>query len=106
MNLAANSFCTSSSMALRFSSSNQRRRCFTGLEPAQMSKACSATYLSMLGMFEGLHVNRSAFARRKSTSTASYLMSRVALILSARSSRQVGLIRTSLMASAGSKVLA
>ena len=76
MNPAAKSFCTSSPMALRFSSSNRRRRYFTGLEPARTSKACSATSLGMLGMSEGLHANMSAFARRKSMSTASYLMSR------------------------------
>ena len=52
----------------------------------RMSKACSATSLGMLGMSEGLHANMSAFTWRKSTSMASYLMSRVALILSARSS--------------------
>ena len=84
-----------------FSSSNQRRRCFTGLEPTRMSKACSATSLGMLGMSEGLHANISAFVRRKSMSTASYLMSRVALILNARSLEQVGSTGTSLMASAG-----
>ena len=61
------------------------RRCFTGLEPTWMSKACSKTSLGMPSMSEGLHANISAFARRKSMSTASYLLSRVALTLSARS---------------------
>jgi hypothetical protein len=44
-----------------------------------MSKACLVTSLGMLGMSEGLHANISTLARRKSTSTASYLMSRVVL---------------------------
>ena len=104
MNPATKSFWTSSLMALRFYSLNQCRRCFIGLEPARMSKACSATSLGMPVMSEGLHVNTSAFARRKSTSMASYLRSRVALILSARSSRQAGSTGMSLTASVGSKV--
>ena len=36
----------------------------------------------MPGMFEGVHANMSAFARRKSTSTASYLGSGSALVVS------------------------
>ena len=98
MNPAAKSFYTSSLMALRFSSSNRRRRCFTGLEPAWTSKACSATSLGMPGMSEGLHANILAFARRKSTSTASYLLSRVALTLNVRPLGQLGSTGTSLMA--------
>jgi hypothetical protein len=38
-----------------------------------MSKECSTTSLGMPVMSEVLHTNTSAFARRKSTSTASYL---------------------------------
>ena len=106
MNPAAKSFCTSSPMALRFSSSNQRRRCFTGLEPAWMSKACSVTSLDMPGMSEGLHANISAFAWRKSTSMASYLLSRVVLTFNVRPLEQLGSIGTSLTISMGSKVLA
>ena len=48
-----------------------------------MSKECSATSLGMPFMSEGLHTNTSAFARRKSMSTASYMGSRLELILNA-----------------------
>jgi hypothetical protein len=58
---------------LALSSLKRRKRFFTGLEPARISKACSVTSLGMPGISEGLHVNMSAFARRKSTSTTSYL---------------------------------
>jgi hypothetical protein len=58
-------------MALRFSSSKRHRDCFTGRAPARMSSECSATSLGMSGMSEGLHAKNLAFARRKSTSTAS-----------------------------------
>jgi hypothetical protein len=51
------------------------------LEPAQISKACSVTSLGMFGISKGLHAKMSMFARRKSTSTVSYLGSRVALML-------------------------
>jgi hypothetical protein len=73
MNLAAKRLCTSSLMTLRFSSSNRRRCCLTGLEPARMSEECSVTSLKMLDMSEGLHANISAFEWRKSMGTASYL---------------------------------
>jgi len=48
-----------------------------------MSKECSTTFLGMLGMSKGLHANMSVFARRKSTSTASYLGLRLVLTLNA-----------------------
>jgi hypothetical protein len=83
MNPASNSLCISSPMTLRFSSSKRRKRCFTGLEPAQISKVCSVTSLGMTGISEGLHAKMSMFARRKSTITVSYLGSRVALMLNA-----------------------
>jgi hypothetical protein len=73
MNPAAISLWISSPMALRFSSSKRRRDCFMGRAPARISSECSVTSLGMPGMFEGLHAKTSAFARRKSTSTASYL---------------------------------
>jgi hypothetical protein len=73
MNPATISLWTSSPMALRFSSSKRRRCCFTGRAPARMSSECSATSLGMPGMSEGLHAKILAFARRKLTSTASYL---------------------------------
>ena len=48
------------------------------------------TSLGMSGMSEGLHANILAFAQRKSTSTAFYLGSRSALIVSALSSEPLG----------------
>ena len=69
-----------------------------------MSKECSATSLGMPDMSEGLHANTSAFARRKSTSTASYLGSRLELILNALPSEASWLRKMSLVSSAGSKL--
>ena len=71
-----------------------------------MSKACSVTSLGVPDMSEGLHANMSVFAQRKSTSTAPYLLPRVALTLSTRSFEHVGSTGTSLTASAGLNVLA
>src|SRR6187455_72516 len=53
MNPAAISLWTSSPMALRFSSSNRRRGCFTGRAPARISSECSAASLGMPDMFDG-----------------------------------------------------
>ena len=69
-----------------------------------MSKECSTTSLGMPGMSEGLHANMSAFVLRKLTSTASYLGSRLELILNALPSVTSGLRKTSLVSSAGSKL--
>ena len=104
MNPATISLWISSPMAMRFSSSNRRRGCFTGQAPARISNECSATSLGMPGMSEGLHAKTSVFARRKSTSTASYLGSssepiRICLEVSLLGSRG-----TDLTASAGSKL--
>jgi len=76
----------------------------SGLEPARMSKECSTTSLGMPGMSDGLHANTSVFARRKLTSTAFYLGSRLELILNALPSEASGLRKTSLVFSAGSKL--
>jgi hypothetical protein len=73
MNPAAISLWISSPIALCFSSSNRRRGCLMSQAPTRISSECSATSLGMPGMSEGLHAKASAFARRKSTSTASYL---------------------------------
>src|SRR5688572_25512438 len=73
MNPATISLWISSPIALRFSSSNRRRDCLTGRASARISSECSATSLGMPGMSEGFHAKTSAFARRKSTSTASFL---------------------------------
>jgi hypothetical protein len=70
---ASFSLWISSPIALRFSSLNQRRGYLTGRAPARISSECSASFLGIPGMSEGLHAKTSAFARRKSTSTASYL---------------------------------
>ena len=105
MNPAIKSLWISSPMILRFSSSKRRNRCFTGLEPARISKECSATSLGMPGMSEGLHANMSAFARRKSMSTTSYLGLRSALIISTLSSEPLGSSGIFFVPSAGSKLL-
>ena len=106
MNPATKSFTISSSIALRFSSSKRRRRYFTGLEPGLIFKACSATSLEMPGMSEGLHAKMSLLARRKSTSTLSYLEESVAPMRTTLPSKLLESMRTSLVPSAGSKDLA
>ena len=73
MNPTAKSFVISSPMALRFSSLKRCRRCFTGLDPGPIFKACSTTSLGMPGMSKGFHAKMSLLARRKSTSVLSYL---------------------------------
>jgi hypothetical protein len=104
MNPAAISLWTSSPMALCFSSSKRHRCCLTGQAPAQMSSECSVTSLGMPGMSEGLHAKTSAFARRKSTSTASYLGSSSEPILTFLPASSLGSRETDLTASAGSKL--
>ena len=69
-----------------------------------MSKECSATSLGMPGMSEGLHANTLAFTQRKSTSIASYLGSRLELILNALPSVALGSRKMSLVFSASSKL--
>ena len=75
----------------------------TGLEFGRISREYSATSLGMPGISEGLHAKISALARRKSKSTTSYLLLRVALIFSVLPSGVFGLRGTSLVPSAGSK---
>nr|ACG24225.1 hypothetical protein [Zea mays] len=104
MNPAAISLWTSSPMALRFSSSKQRRCCFTGQAPARMSSECSATSLGMPGMSEKLHAKILAFARKKSTSTASYLGSSSEPTLTFLPASLLGSRETDLTASASSKL--
>jgi hypothetical protein len=70
-----------------------------------MSKECSATSLAMTDMSEGLHVNTSPFAQRKSASTTSYLGSTLELIHNAFPSEASGLRKMSLVSYAGSKLL-
>jgi hypothetical protein len=104
MNPAAINFWISSPMALCFSSSKRRRGCLTGRAPARMSSECSATSLGMPGMSEGLHAKTSAFARRKSTSTASYLGLSSEPIRTCFPALLLGSRGTDLTASAGSKL--
>ena len=73
MNPTANSFTISSPMALSFTASKRRRRCFTSLEPSLIFKACSVTSLGMPSMSKGLHAKMSLLVRRKLTSALSYL---------------------------------
>ena len=104
MNLTVKSLWTSSQIILRFSSSKRCKHCFTGLEPARIPKECSATSLDMLGMSEGLHANMSAFAQRKSMSTAFYLGSRLVLIVSTLSLDLLGSSGIFFVPSVGSKL--
>jgi hypothetical protein len=103
MNPTASNLWISSLIALRFSSSKRRSHCIIGLEPARISKECSVTSLEMPGMFEGLHANMSLFAQRKSTSTTSYLGSRVVPTRTVLLLEPLGSRGSSLTPSAGSK---
>jgi hypothetical protein len=76
-----------------------------GRAPARISSECSVTSLGMSGMSEGLHAKTSAFARRKSTSTASYLGSSSEPIRICLEASLLGLRGTDLTVSAGSKLL-
>jgi hypothetical protein len=69
-----------------------------------MSSECSATSLGMPGMSEGLHAKTSAFARRKSTITASYLGSSSEPIRTCLLASLLGSRETDLTASTGSKL--
>jgi hypothetical protein len=60
-------------MALHFSLSKRRRHYVTSLEPGLIFKACSGTSLGMPSISEGFHAKISLLARRKLTSTLSYL---------------------------------
>jgi hypothetical protein len=71
---------------------------------ARMSSECSATSLGMPGMFEGLDEKTLAFARRKSTSTASYLGSSSEPIRTCLEASLLGSRGTDLTISAGSKL--
>src|SRR3990170_2177276 len=53
----------------------------TGRACGQTARWCSITSLGTPGMSDGCQANTSTFARRKGTSTLSYLSSRVALIV-------------------------
>ena len=102
MNPAASSLAISSPMALRFSSSKRRRRCFTGLEPGRIWRVCSATSLGMPGISEGFHAKMSLLARRKSTSALSYAEESAVPMRTVLPSELLGSTRTSLEPSADS----
>ena len=72
MSPATKSFAIFSPIALCFSMLKLRSRCFTGLKPSLIFKACSVTSLGMLGMSEDFHVKMSLLAWRKLTSMLSY----------------------------------
>jgi hypothetical protein len=69
-----------------------------------MSSECSTTSLDMPGMSEGPHAKTSAFARRKSTSTASYLGLSSEPIWTCLQASLLGSRGTDLTASVGSKL--
>ena len=103
MNLAAKSFATSSLMVLCFPLLKRRGCCFTGLEPRQIFKVCSATSLRMPGMSEGFHAKMSLLARRKLTSVFSYLEESAVQMRAILPLEQSGSMRTSLELSTSSK---
>jgi hypothetical protein len=75
-----------------------------GQASARISSECSVTSLGMPGMSEGLHAKTSAFVRRKSTSTASYLGSSSEPIRICLEALLLGSRGTDLTVSAGSKL--
>jgi hypothetical protein len=101
---ASFSLWISSLIALRFSPLNQHRGYLTGRAPARISNECSTTSLGMPGMSEGLHAKTSAFARRKSTSTAPYLGSSPEPIRICLEALPLGSRGTTLTVSTGSKL--
>ena len=78
---AAKSLATSSPIALRLSSLNRRRNCFTGLYLGSTLSVCSASCLGTPGMSEGFHAKMSRFSRMNSMSALSYFGSKLALML-------------------------
>lgn len=54
--------------------SKQHNHCFTGLDLGFTHRECSTTSLGVPLMSEGFHAKMSFSARRKSTSTLSYLL--------------------------------
>ena len=103
MNSAADSFTISSPMALHFSSSKQRRRCFIGLKPGLIFKVCSATSLGMPSMSKGFHAKMSLLAQRKLMSVLSYSKESVVPMHTTLPLEPLGSMRTSLVPSTGSK---
>ena len=103
MNPAAKSFAISSPMALCFPSSKRCRRCFTGLEPRQIFKACSVASLGMPSMSEGFHAKMSLLARRKPMSALSYSEESVVPMRTVLPSALSGSTSTSLKPSTSSK---
>ena len=102
MNPASSSLAISSLMALCFSSSKRRRRCFTNLEPGRIWRVCSMTSLGMPGISEGFHAKMSLLSWRKSTNALSYSEESTVLIWTFLPSKLLGSKRTSLEPSADS----
>src|SRR3954469_17591605 len=81
MKPAARSLATSSPIALRLSSLNRQRNCFTGLYLGSTLRVCLASCLGIPGMSEGFHAKMSRFSRMNSMSALSYFGSKLALML-------------------------
>src|SRR5438132_9940246 len=80
MKLVAVSLVSSSLMASLRSCANQRSHCLTSFTPSLTLRECSITSHGTPGMSEGFQAKMSWFARRKVTSTLSYLESSFVLI--------------------------
>ena len=78
MKPAARSRAISSPTTLLFSSDRRRRGFLTGFALDRTCNLCSANSVGTPGMSLGDHAKMSRFSRRKSTSSPSYLLSRLA----------------------------
>jgi hypothetical protein len=76
----AKSLDSSSPMALYFSWLKRHKPCLIGLEPGLMLRVCSVTSRETPSISARLHANMSLLRRRKSTSSLSYLGSKLAPI--------------------------
>jgi hypothetical protein len=76
MKSASSSFRTSFRMKSYRSTDCLRGFLLTGLVSGLIFRWCSITSLGIPGICDGSHVNTSAFAWRKATSTSSYFSSR------------------------------
>ena len=99
MNLAdeasSEQLLTSSWITSWRSNACQRTFCQMGHASGDTAKWCSITSLGTPGMSDGCHANTSAFARRKATSTSSYLGSSdppIFMVLVGSASRRISLI--------------
>ena len=84
MKPAAKSRAISSPTILLFSSDSRRRGCLTGFASARTCSLCLAKSFGTPGMSFGDHAKMSRFSRRKSTSLPSYLVLRLAPMVTHR----------------------